>query len=330
MALSTTIVDIRGKAYEPVISEILFKNKTIANNLVNFCTDIKANTIFTENSNSVKMQAFTAGAPTASGTTTVSDVIISPVKVMYYEEINPDSLRTSRFNRTMSPGAWEIASTEFDRIMLENISYAISSDAENKFWNGALSATQTSVAALATGSTNASVSTEEKAYVASLTPACFDGVVTRLIYNNGGVGGRIKVVGTTISSSNIATEYAKLYAAIPAEVLEQAEAPYIYAPRSHKQFINIYNSNATYRDLFSKEGERYFYNGVEIVFVPVPENTMICAQPSNIHWCTDLLDDTTYLKWDKIANNREDMFYKNVQLLFAHVTNQKFITLYKG
>ena len=51
MAIVASIVDIRGKAYEPVITEILFENDTVASNLVAFETDVKAETIFTENVN---------------------------------------------------------------------------------------------------------------------------------------------------------------------------------------------------------------------------------------------------------------------------------------
>jgi hypothetical protein len=53
MAISATIVDIRGKAYEPVLEELLFENKTISEGLVAFESDVKNETIFTENTNVV-------------------------------------------------------------------------------------------------------------------------------------------------------------------------------------------------------------------------------------------------------------------------------------
>jgi len=333
MSMTTTnVLDIRGVAYEPIITEILFKNKTVAENYVTFATDIKANTIFSENVNTVSMQAYTYGEPSTGGTITLSDVIVTPVKVMFYDEFNYEALRTSRFNRTMAAGAWETASSEFERTVLQNISNYISANAETKFWNGATSATQTAVAALTTGTTNATVSPAQKTYVAGADTNLFDGVVTRLIYNNTAVGKRIRVDAVSaITSATIGQEYALLYAAIPAEVLESGvELPFIYAPRSHKQLINIFNSNQTYRDLFSVEGGRYFYQGIEIKFVPVPEKVMICALPSSIVWCTDLLDDMAYLKVMPIAANRDDYFYKSVFTMFAHVVNQKYITLYVG
>ena len=329
MAISYTKVDIRGKAFDPVLTEILFKNKTISDNLVDFVTDVKASTIFTENLNTVTMQDWTCGAPSATGSLSLTDVEITPTKVQYYDEFCYDNLRPTRFNRSMKPGAWEIISDEFNKTVLDNVSNGIAADVENKFWNGSTSATKVLIAATVSG-----VTSREMAYVAASTTSKIDGVVTRMIYNNSAVGGRVSVVGVTVSSSTIATEYGRLYDAIPTITLNNGgERPYIYAPRSHSKYINVYNTNATYRDLFLVNGlgtdnESYFYNGVEIKFVPLPENCMIVALPSNIKLCTDLLSDINYLMIDKIANNREDHFYKAIFTLYAHVVRQSMNVLY--
>lgn len=322
MAISYTPTDIRGKAYEPVIEEILFANDTVEKNLVAFETDVKSDTIFTENDNTATMQAFSSGVPTSSGTLGLTDTLVSPVKVMYYQEFDPNTLRSSRFKRDMAAGAWNVESNEFATRVLGSYGRLISEDLQAKFWSNATSATKTAVAAGAN-------TTAEKAYVAGLTAGQFDGVITRMIYNNGAVGGRVNVVGVAITSATIAAEYARAYAAVPSRVLFGAVKPYIYAPYSHKQFINIFNVSATYRDLFSVQADgRYFYNGVEIVFVPLAENCMIVARPDYIVWCTDLLSDINMLKIDKIALNREDMFVKNVMTIFAHVLNQSMNVLY--
>jgi hypothetical protein len=322
MAISYTPTDIRGKAYEPVIEEILFANDTVEKNLVAFETDVKSDTIFTENDNTATMQAFSSGVPTSSGTLGLTDTLVSPVKVMYYQEFDPNTLRSSRFKRDMAAGAWNVESNEFATRVLGSYGRLISEDLQAKFWSNATSATKTAVAAGAN-------TTAEKAYVAGLTAGQFDGVITRMIFNNGAVGGRVNVVGVAITSATIAAEYARAYAAVPSRVLFGAVKPYIYAPYSHKQFINIFNVSATYRDLFSVQADgRYFYNGVEIVFVPLAENRMIVARPDYIVWCTDLLSDINMLKIDKIALNREDMFVKNVMTIFAHVLNQSMNVLY--
>lgn len=332
MAISATIVDIRGKAYEPILEELLFENKTVADNLVSFETDVKNETIFTENTNTVAMQAYASGAPSSSGTFTITDTAVTPTKVMYYQEFDPNALRSSRFKRTMKPGAWEIMSTEFERTVMAAYGKEISYDAEVTFWSGLTAATQTAIAALTPGTGQGAVGAAEQTWAAAQTADLVDGVVAKMIYNNGALGTRVKVLGTTITSSNIATEYGKVYAAIPAVVLAQTEQPYIYAPHSHKQLINIYNVTATYRDLFAVDikADKYFYNGVEIKFVPLSENVIIAAKPSNLIWCTDLLADINKMEINKIANNREDMFVKHIFTIAAHVARQSNNVLYIG
>lgn len=335
MAISATIVDIRGKAVEPIIEEILFANDTVNKNLVNLATDIKSDTIFTENDNTATMAAYSSGAPTSAGTFSIIDTAITPTKIMYYQEFDPNTLRSSRFNRTMKPGAWEIESSEFGSVVLKSYGNLIAEDLQNKFWNGATSATRTAVAALTPGTGQASVGAAEQTLVASGSAQLIDGVATRMIYNGGALGTRVKVAGTTLDSSNIATEMAKVYAAIPARVLFGAVKPYIYCPYNVKQFINIYNITATYRDLFAvtnlgQPTEAYFYNGVQLQFVPLASNVLIAARPDFIFWCTDLVSDINKFEVNKIAFNREDMFVKNIMTIFAHVVNQAMNVLYVG
>jgi hypothetical protein len=332
MAISASIVDIRGKAYEPVLEELLFENKTIADSLVSFESDVKNESIFTENTNLVTLQAYSSGAPTSQGTFNLVDTNVTPTKVMFYHEFDPNTLRPSRFKRTMKPGAWEMMSTEFERTVLAAYSKEVSLDAELKWWSGILAGTKTAIAALTPGTGQGSVGAAEQTWAAAQTATQFDGVVAKMIYNNGALGTRVKVLGTTISATNVATEYAKVYAAIPAVVLAQTEKPYFYAPYSHKQFINIFNVAATYRDLFSVDikADKYFYNGIEIKFVPVPENCIIAALPSNLIWCTDLVADINRMEINKIANNREDMFVKHIFTIAAHVARQANNVLYLG
>ena len=334
MAISySSLVEIRGQAVDPIISEIIFENKTISEGLVAFETGIKAGTIFSENSNSVVMQSWAVN-PSASGTIGINDVLITPVKVEYLDAFTPNDLRTSRFNRDMKPGAWNDVSDEFAKMILNGVAKSISADAENKFWNGATSATKTAVAALTAGTLNTQASTQEKALVAAMPTNLLDSVITRAIYNNAAVGGRIKVVGTAaITASTIVAQYQLLYTSIVAETLSASEEKaFIYAPRSHKQLINIANVNLTYRDVFSVDmvADKYYYLGVEIKFVPIAENVMLVAVPSSIKWCTDLMEDLNMVVIDKYPQPRKDYFYDVVFTIFAHVTNQKFNTLYVG
>lgn len=340
MPITYNVADYRGKAAEPIVEEILFENDTIGKSLVSFETDVKAETIFTETTASATLQAYTSGVPTSAGSLNAFDSIVTPAKVQFYQEFDPNSLRFSRFKRSIKPGAWEILSTEFEQIVIGGL-YArqVSLAAENEFWNGVTAATKTAVAALTAGTANTAVGTAEKTLVAALTASQTDGIVAKMIYNSSnatgtaGVGQRIKVAGTTITSANIKAEYDKVFAAIPAVVLSNPEPPRIYAPKSHKQMIiqaNNVTTDFTKPFNVSDNMETFFFNGLEIVFVPIPEKVVICAVPSHLVWCTDLESDVNVLEMNKIANNREDMFIKHNMTIAAHVVNQKFNVLYVG
>jgi len=340
MAIGYNVVDIRGVAAEPVMEELLFENDTIAKDLVTFNEDVKAETIFTEASATATLQAYTSGTPTSSGSLSAFDVAVTPTKALFYQTFDPNSLRFSRFKRTMKAGAWETFSTEFEKIVIGGL-YAkkISLALENEFWNGVTSATQTAVAALTAGIANTSVGAAEKTAVAALTASQIDGVVAKMIYNSSnasataGVGGRIKVAGTIITASNIKAEYDKVYAAIPAETLAQNELPILYVPKSHKQMIVQANNVTTdYTKPFNADSSynNIYFNGLKIEFVPLPEKVVIAALKSHIHWVTDLKSDVNVMKMDKIDATQENMFVKNIISIGTHIQNQRFNVLYVG
>jgi hypothetical protein len=340
MAITYNSVNYRGKAAEPIVEELLFENNTIAKALVTFEEDVKAETIFTEATATATLQAYTSGVPTSAGSLTAFDVAVTPTKVQFYQEFDPNTLRFSRFKRDMKPGAWEIMSSEFEQLVIGGL-YAkqISNAFENEFWNGATSATKTAVAALTSGTANTSVGAAEKTKVAALTTSQVDGILVKMIYNDSnasataGVGTRIKVAGTTLTASNLKTELDKVYAAIPAAALNATEKPFLYVPRSVKQMIVQANNVTTdYTKPFNADAsyENIYFNGLKVEFVPLPENVVIAALKSHLIWATDLASDVNVMQLDKIALNREDMFLKNNMTLAAHVVNQKFNVLYVG
>ncbi|CAB4148646.1 hypothetical protein UFOVP532_21 [uncultured Caudovirales phage] len=340
MAITYNSVNYRGKAAEPIVEELLFENGTIAKALVTFEEDVKAETIFTEATATATLQAYTSGVPTSAGSLTAFDVAVTPTKVQFYQEFDPNTLRFSRFKRDMKPGAWEIMSSEFEQLVIGGL-YAkqISNAFENEFWNGATSATKTAVAALTAGTANTSVGAAEKTKVAALTTSQVDGILVKMIYNDSnasataGVGTRIKVAGTTLTASNLKTELDKVYAAIPAAALNATEKPFLYVPRSVKQMIVQANNVTTdYTKPFNADAsyENIYFNGLKVEFVPLPENVIIAALKSHLIWATDLASDVNVMQLDKIALNREDMFLKNNMTLAAHVVNQKFNVLYVG
>lgn len=340
MAIVSNSIDILGVAAEPIIEEILFQNNTLAKGLVTFEDDVKAETIFTEADASATMQAWTSGVPTSSGSLNSWDAKVTPSKVLFYQEFDPEALRFSRYKRSMKPSAWENFSSEFERVVIGGI-YAnrISLSAERNFWLSATSGTKATIAGLTAGTLNTEIGAEEQAMVAASLggDGVFDGLLTKMLYNDSRasgtaqVGERIKVVGTNVTSVNIKAEYDKIYAAIPAEVLENGESPTIYAPYSHKQLITIFNNNVSnFKDAFAVSGDSYGFNGLTIEFVPFPEDVVVCAKKSHLFWVSDLMSDINMVKMEKIANNREDMFLKSIMSEGAHISNQKYNVLYVG
>jgi len=338
MAISYTSVDIRGKAVEPILEEVLFANKTISEGYVTFNSDIKAGTIFTEASVSVTAQLYTGSALSNSGSMTITDRVITPTKLEYKQTFLQESLRAGRFGRSMSPGAFNIDSNEFASTVLAQYAPNVSEDAEIQYWGGITSATKTAIAALTPNSTQGSITAATQTAVAALTAGPIDGVFAKVLYDNAAIGGYIKVTGTTVTAANIAAECAKIYAAIPAEILADTLSPVkIYAPRAWKQFARIANNavGAAQQINFLFDGAssdaKCFYNGVEIVFIPAPTNNLAYAQrPAAVSWNTDLLDDVNRFEIGKTVNDGDTQFVRAIYTLAANVGQATKGVLYGG
>jgi hypothetical protein len=338
MAISYTGIDIRGKAVEPILEEVLFANKTIADNYVTFATDIKAGTIITEAGVDVTAQLYTGAALSSSGSMSITDRIITPTKLEYKQTFLQESLRAGRFGRSMNPGAFNIESSEFASTVLAQYAPNVSQDAESIFWGGITAATKTAIAALTPGAGQGSMTAATQTAVAALTAGLVDGVFSKVLYDNSALGGYIKVTGTTVTSSNASAEMAKIYAAIPAENLADTVSPtVIYAPRAWRQLFRIANNSTGAAQQVNFEFEsgandaKCFYNGVEVLFVPTPNNLMAYAQRKNaIMWCTDLVDDINRFEVGKLVNDGDTQFVRAIYTLAAFVGQPTKGVLYGG
>jgi hypothetical protein len=125
-------------------------------------------------------------------------------------------------------------------------------------------------------------------------------------------------VGAVLTASNILDEIKAIYAAIPGEVLATGEAK-MYLPMAAKQLVLIANSDRTYRDLLTVNGESISYLDCPIEFVPVAANTIVAGRASDFIWGTDLLSDEGSLEVNKVTNESDEMFYKLVFTLGAAV-----------
>lgn len=319
MALNYTSVDLRGSVVETILEEVFFANKTVGKGYVTFNDNIKAGTIFTEAGVNVTAQLYTGQALSSSGSIDITDKYITPIKLEYKQTFLEEALRASRFNRDMAAGAWQIESDEFNSKVLAMMGPACSEDAERQFWAGVTSAGKTNIAAT-TGLTSTS-----RAKIAALTAGNIDGVISKVLYD-GAIGAAIQVTATTVTAANCAAEYAKIYAAIPAENLEDMVSPVVmYAPRAHKQLMKIANNSvgAAQQINFLFEGtgsdERCFYNGVEVYFVPISGDFVYAQRPAAVSWNTDLLDDVSRFETGKVANDGDLKFVRTIYTLAANV-----------
>ena len=338
MAISYTPVDIRGVAVEPILEEVLFANKTVGDGYVTFNTDIKAGTIFTEAGVDVVAQLYTGAALASSGSMTITDRTITPVKLEYKQTFLEEALRTGRFNRSMSPGAWNIESSEFASTVLAQYGPNVSQDAENIFWGGITAATKTAIAALTPGAGQGSITAAAQTAVAGLTAGYVDGVFAKVLYDQAAIGGYIKVTGTTVTAANIAAECAKIYAAIPAVNLADTVNPtVIYCPRSWRQLARIANNavGAAQQINFEFDGTgndaKCYYNGVEMLFIPAPTNNMAYTQRKTaVSWNTDLTDDINRFEVGKLVNDGDVQFVRSIYTLAANVGQATSGVLYGG
>lgn len=338
MAISYTPVDIRGVAVEPILEEVLFANKTIADGYVTFNDNIKAGTIFTEAGVDVTAQLYTGSALSSSGSINITDRTITPTKLEYKQTFLQESLRSSRFNRSMNPGAFNIESNEFASTVLAMVGPNVSQDAESIFWGGMTAATKTAISGLTPGAGQGSMTAATQTAVAALTAGLVDGVFAKVLYDNAAVGGYIKVTGTTVTSANIAAEFAKIYAAIPAENLADTVSPtVIYAPRAWRQLARIANNavGAAQQINFlfdsAANDSKCYYNGVEILFVPTPNALMAYAQrKAAVSWNTDLLDDVNRFEVGKLVNDGDVQFVRSIYTLAANVGQATKGVLYGG
>jgi hypothetical protein len=270
---------------------------------------------------------------------TITDRVITPTKLEYKQTFLQDSLRSARFNRSMSPGAWNIESNEFASTVLAMVGPNVAQDAESIFWGGITSATKTAIAALTPGSGQLAITAATQTAVAALTAGLVDGVFAKVLYDNSAVGQYIKVTGTTVTAANIATEVGKIFAAIPAENLNDTVSPtVIYCPRAWKQLC--YNANNAVGaaqqinfvitgDDFSKS--KVYYNGIELLFVPAPNNLMAYAQrKAAVSWNTDLVDDVNRFEVGKLVNDGDVQFVRSIYTLAANVGQATKGVLYGG
>ena len=265
------------------------------------------------------------------------------MKVEFSDLIDYNTLLDTRFERSMARGAFNTVSDEFDNAVLQQITPAISQTVENDFWNGATTATKSAIAGLTPGAAQGSISAGAQTLVAAMPTNLIDSIPTVILYNDSqaketpgaGLGDYKKVLSvSTITSTTIAAEYAKLFATLDPKVLAN-EKVVIFAPLAHRQLMMIANNSvgAASNKNFSFSGTgmdaKAYYNEIEVKFKPL-EGFMIASPAKYLKILMDLAGDMSRLEVDKQSNGSDFYYYKNVQTFAAWCTNQRYITLYGG
>lgn len=348
MAINFTGATRNHSELEEVVQELYSNSGTFRDNIIDIQEGHKSGTDVYESKVAVAMSALNTGEVTATGDIdlNINKTPVSLYTYNYEDRIDDNVLKGTRFEKSMASGAFNVVSDEFDKKVLIQVAPAIGEDLENKIWNGATTATKAAIAALTPGAGQGSISAGAQALVAAMPTTLFDSLATRILYNDSqakttpgaGLGDYVKVGGTTVTSSNIAAEYGKLYAGAPEKLVNSTnpdEMPIIFAPRAHRQLIKIANNavGAAQQVNFLVEGsgvnEKISYNGVEIRFVPLT-GFMILTAGKFLKLLMDLTGDVSSLQVDKVANGAMQRYIKNVGSIATWVTNQRYITLYNG
>lgn len=327
--------------------ELYAESFTIRDGLIEVDQGHKSGTDVYESSVGVTVGAATTGGVTTSGDIdlNVNKTGVALVSYQFQDTIDEDSLKGTRFERSMKAGAFNIDSDEFDQKVLIQVAPAIGEAVEGYIWNGATAASQTAIAALTAGAAQGSVSAGAKTLVAAMPTNLFNSLPSTIIHNasnakaapGAGLGDYRKVLGiATVDATSIAAQYALIYGTAPSKVINnKTESPKIFVPLDDKQLIKIANnsvgaaSNKNFLIEGSGDSEKISYNGVEIVFVPLVGFRILCT-PSYLKLLMDLTSDVSSLNIGQMANGSRQRYIKNIQTATTWVVNQRYITLYAG
>lgn len=340
MALDYTgKVALRGAQIAEIGLEQLFADQSIAKGVVKVNSDSKHGVVKTETSNDLTEQAYTGQALTADGNFTLFDYQVNLVKGESKVDILTDTLRNTPMGEDMAKGAANIDAPRFMQLAIDQLGAKAAYKASKQRWTGITTATKAAIAALTAGAGQGSISAATKTLVAGLDVTLRDGFLATTLYNalnatkTAGLGSYIKVTGTTVTESNVAAEYAKIYKAIPVVQRDDMQTPYILnAPLSHKAFIKIANNSvgAASNKNFLDENGVISYNGIEINFVELPEGIVLGAPKGSLELNCDLLSDDNSMEVGEYANGSDLKYFRNINAWAVHVSKQQFNVLYGG
>lgn len=339
-----TAVKIRGEQILPFQTLLLTKDSSVADGYVGFEPGAKEGSVWTESNETVTEIDYT-GAPV---TETDLDAMIAFDNKIYYaitefrKLVKANGMHNTIFSEDMGVGGEKQVSQTFLNYATTSFSGAIANQQMINRWQGITTATKTAIAALVPGAGATQISAATQAKIAALPIAKRDSFFAIMVYNTfranavAAKGEYIKVDGTTITAANIAAEYAKIYAAILPDVLNNTDLPVVIeAPLAHRQFMrsanNAVGAASNQNFLFENDAidSKCSYNGVRVSFVNLPANVMIAHPSKALFINADAVNaESNFMEIGKMANGSDWVYFKNVWAYNHAVMNQSRNVLY--
>lgn len=339
-----TSVKIRGEQILPFQTLLLTKDSSVADGYVGFEPGAKEGSVWTESTETVTEIDY-VGAPITEAD--LDAMVAFDNKIFYaiteYRKlVKLNAMHNSIFSEDMGVGAEKQVSQVFLNYATTSFAGAIANQQMINRWQGITTATRVAIAALVAGAGANQISAATQAKIAALPTSRRDGFFAVMVYNsfraNAVVakGEYIKVDGTTITAANIAAEYAKIYAAILPDVLNNTDLPVVIeAPLAHRQFMRTANNAvgaATNQNfLFENDAidSKCSYNGVRVSFVNLPANVMIAHPSKALFINADAVNaESNFMEIGKMANGSDWVYFKNVWAYNHAVMNQSRNVLY--
>ena len=347
MAVIFSGVKLPQTSLQEITQELYQDAATFRDGIIDIQEGHKSGVEVYESKVSVTAKAASSGPVTADGTisATSSRTAVMLDSLEFSDIVDEKPLLDTRFQKTMAAGAYNLVSSEFDNAVLQLIQPSIGESIESTIWNGAKTATKVAIAALTPGAGQGSISAGAQTLVAAMPVNLVDSITAVILYNysqgkatpGAGLGDYKKVLSiSAVTASNIASEYAKIYATGDTKVVNnKVVKAKIFAPLADKQLIMLANNTVgaaqqlNFLVQISGDTEKISYNGIEIIFVPLI-GFRILTLPKYLKILMDMMSDMSTLEVGPVANGAQQRWYKNIQTFAAWCVNQKYITLYGG
>ena len=343
MAITYTGTKTEKGEYVDIVQEIYADSPTFRGETIEIVEGHKSGMDIYESSAEVTFSSANYGSVTADNVALKTQKSIVNLKTFNVEGIiDESSLLGTRFEKSMAGGAYNVVSDEFDKKVLIQVQPAVGAKLESWVWDGATAATKSAIAGLTPGAGQGSISAGAQTLVAAMPTTLFDSIPAIMLYNDSqskatagaGLGDYLKVAGTTVTASNIVSEYVKIYNAIPDNVLVMTgdDAPIIYAPKGDYKLIKAANrvqGAALQENFVGNSFNDMYFNDVKIIFVDL-KGFRIVAQKRNLKLVMDMLSDSSQLIIEKEANASTRRVLKLINSMTTWVVKQKWNVLYNG